>query len=242
MTAIPIGTVIGRRKAPRDPEFPTDPVRSHSWDVADPKANPGQRIGDGSPEFAWAFRDALRHQAYKLYEEHHRSDYAGAYRIHRAYLPVIDALLHFLDHKTGELTPAYATIAERALVHTNTAKRAIEAFEHWGLINHVRRSAKIEGAEGQAGPQRRQVSNAYYFDCRRAMSADHWTRFWSRVVFNLRRVGHAAARRAAVLKHTFNERARQAPRAKGELGHLLAQMSRGRFLDDPPAVGASASP
>jgi hypothetical protein len=232
----------GKRKAPRDPSHPTDPVRAHSWDVDDAKAKPGQRIGDGSREQGWAFSEALRATAKDIYSEHRKTDYEGRFRMHRTYLVVLDALLQLLDFKSGELVPSYAAIAERSETSVNTAKRAIAAFEFWGLLSHVRRSRRIEDAEGQAAPQRAQTSNAYYFDCRRKMTSRTWTRFWSRLLFNLKKVGALVARRAAVFAGTFNEVAKPAPRPSDEkLATVLERMRRDHFADDPVG-GASASP
>lgn len=243
MTAASIGAVLGRRKSRTNPDFPTDPVRSHSWDVNDPRANPGRRIGDGTPGFGWAFTEALRNRAQALYLEHYRTDYADEHAMQRTYVDVLEATLGFLTYATGELTVAYSAIADRAGVSASVAKRAIAALEHWGFLGHVRRSVKVEGAERTAAPQRKQAPNAYFFDCRRRMSAKLWGEFWSRVMFNLKKLGNAAARRAAVLNHAFNEVAKQAPRAKGELGDLLARIGREcRFTDDPVPPGPSASP
>lgn len=242
MSASSIGALIGRRKSPADPNNPTDPVRAHSWDVDDPKANPGRRIGDGSPEFGWAFSEALRHAGRRLYDEHYDNDYAGPHPMQHRYLAVLSAMLAFLDFRTGELTVPYAVIAEKARTSENTAKRAVACFEFWGLVQHVRRSMKVEGAKGMARPQRKQAPNAYFFDCRRSMAASLWEKFWSRVLWNLKRVGHAAARRAVLLKHSFNEVAKQAPRAaSSELAALLARIERNHFSEPVVAAGPSAS-
>lgn len=241
MTVFSFGDAAGRRKAKGDSQFPTDPVRAQSWDINDPKANPGRRVLDGSAEAGWAFVDALRQAAKLLHHDHIDNSYEGPHRVHRSYLAVIDGVLGFLDFKTGQLTAAYVAIAAKARVHTNTAKRAIEAFEYWGLIGHVRRSEKIPDADKTAGPQRRQASNAYFFDCRREMPRVLWQKFWSRLVFNLRRLGNAAVRRASLAAGTFNEKARQAPRGKGEMRNLLAQIERSNFRGDIRAPWASAS-
>ncbi|WP_375381969.1 hypothetical protein [uncultured Sphingomonas sp.] len=242
MSAASIGAVLGRRKSRTNPDFPTDPVRSHSWDVNDPRAQPGRRIGDGSAGFGWAFTEALRNRAQALYQEHYTTDYDGVHPMQRTYVDVLEATLAFLTHATGELNVAYTAIAERAVVSVSVAKRAIAALEHWGFLGHVRRSVKVEGAERMAAPQRKQAPNAYFFDCRRRMSAKLWGAFWSRVIFNLKKLGNGAARRAAALNHAFNEVAKQAPRAKGELAEIFARMERARFTDDPAPPGPSASP
>jgi hypothetical protein len=241
VSAAAIGAVLGRRKSRSNPDYPTDPVRAHSHDVNDPKAQPGRPIGDGSAGWGWAFTEGLQNAALGLYRQHYASDYAGPHPMQRSYLDVLEAVLGFLTYRTGELYASYEAIAERAVVSPSCAKRAIAALEHWGFLNHVRRSQKIDGADGTAGPQREQAPNAYFFDCRRRMGSDLWGKFWSRVVFNLKKVGTAAARRAAILKHTFNEVARQAPRAKGELGDLLARIERDHFSDKGASPGPSAS-
>ena len=242
MSAVAIGVAIGRRKSPSSSDNPTDPVRSHSWDINDPRAQPGRRIGDGSAGYGWAFTEALKKSALGLYRDHYAADYAGPHPMQRSYLDVLEAVLDFLTYATGELHAAYAAIAERAVCSESCAKRAIAALEHWGFISHVRRSQKVDGAEGMAAPQRKQAPNAYFFDCRRRMSSDLWGKFWSRVIFGLKKVGAAAARRAAILNHTFNEVAKQAPRAKGELGELLARIERDHFSESPAPPGPSASP
>ncbi len=243
MSAAAIGAVLGRRKSRSNPDFPSDPVRAHSWDVNDPRARPGRRIGDGSAGFGWAFTEALKNRAQALYQEHYSTDYAGEHPMQRTYVDVLEAVLGFLTYATGELNAAYTAIAERAVVSPSVAKRAIAALEHWGFLGHVRRSEKVEGAERTSAPQRKQAPNAYFFDCRRRMSAKLWGAFWSRVIFNLKKVGNGAARRAAVLNGAFNESAKQAPRANGELGELLARIEReARFTDDTAPPRPSASP
>lgn len=242
MSAVAIGALFGRRKSRFNPECPTDPVRAHSYDVDDSRANPQRRIGDGSASFAWAFKEALVNAAIVLQAEHAKPDWTGDHPIYRTYIDVFRAVLHYLDHATGRLTVSYQRIAEKALVHESTAKRAIAALEFWGLLAHVRRSMKVEAAKGEAGPRRKQATNSYFFDCRRKMSARLWDKFWSRVVFNLKRAGAAAARRAVLLKHTFNEVARPAPRAaSGELAAVIARMKRDHFPDDAPSPQGASS-
>jgi hypothetical protein len=232
--------VLGRRKSKLNPDFPTDPVRAHSYDVNDSRAKPGQRIGDGSAGYGWAFTEALINAAREIVREHRRDGYEGPHLMQRSYVNVLEAVLSFLTYSNGELNVPYSVIAEKAVVSIRLAKTAVAALEHWGLINHVRRSEKAEGAEGKPIPQRKQASNSYYFDCRRRMASELWQKFWSRVVFNLKRVGAAAARRAVLLKHTFNEVAKQAPRATGELGQLLASIER-KIDERDAALAMSAS-
>jgi hypothetical protein len=76
-------------------------------------------------------------------------------------LAVLEVLYNrFVDYKTGRLDPAITTIAEAvghsyAAVHTALRRLRDAGFLHW-----FRRSEPIQDAEA-AGPQVRQVSNAY---------------------------------------------------------------------------------
>src|SRR5690606_18490378 len=76
-------------------------------------------------------------------------------------LAVLEVLYQrYLDYKTGRLDPAIATIAEAighsyAAVHAALRRLRAAGFLHW-----VRRSEPVEDADG-AGPQVKQVSNAY---------------------------------------------------------------------------------
>lgn len=76
-------------------------------------------------------------------------------------LAVLEVLYQrFLDFKTGRLDPAITTIAE-AVGHSYAAVHAaLRRLRDAGFLHWVRRSEPVEDADC-AGPQVRQVSNAY---------------------------------------------------------------------------------
>lgn len=76
-------------------------------------------------------------------------------------LAVLETLYQrFLDYKSGQLDPAITTIAE-AVGHSYAAVHAaLRRLRDAGFLQWVRRSEPIEDAD-PAGPQVRQVSNAY---------------------------------------------------------------------------------
>ena len=134
MSAAAIGAVLGRRKSRSNPDFPTDPVRSHSHDVNDPRAQPGKPIGDGSAGYGWAFTDGLKTAALELYREYYTSDYAGPYPMQRSYLDVLEAVLGFLTYSTGELCAAYEAIAARAVVSPTVEGVEVAAAVDWRKV------------------------------------------------------------------------------------------------------------
>jgi hypothetical protein len=102
-----------------------------------------------------AFDELLHHQRTSKYKEPDRLQ-DGDRRILWSFLKCI-------DFKTGQLDPSYQEIADRAGCHRATAIEACKRFGKWLGLKWVRRTVKAETA-GQAGPQREQISNAFYFD------------------------------------------------------------------------------
>jgi hypothetical protein len=233
--------LAGRRKSKGDAGNPTDPVRAYSWDVNDDRGRPGRPIGDGSPQQGWAFKNALVETFRQLCTKHKVERYDGPHKVQDTFLRSFERALAFLDYKTGDFFFSYQRLAEETGQSRSNVIQMVECAEHWGLLCHVRRSEKVDGALGQAGPQRKQAANAYYFDCERRMPKDLWAVLWRKLVANLKRLQGAATRAAAFLKRAFNGVAQPAPRAAGkELAHQLSLMSDG--LDRRDAAAASASP
>lgn len=90
-------------------------------------------------------------------------DHAGARNgmIGHIGLAVLEVMYNrYLDFRTGRLDPAVSTIAE-AVGHSYAAVHAaLRRLRKAGFLHWVRRSEKVEDADG-AGPQVKQVSNAY---------------------------------------------------------------------------------
>lgn len=233
--------LVGRRKTRGDEECPTDPVRSYSYDIDDHRANPGKPIGDGSPGQGWAFKQALISTLKDLCTMHKTEGYEGPHKVQPSFLRSFERILDFLDHKTGDFFVSYQRIANDTGQSRSNVITMVECVEHWGFMDHVRRSEKVEDADGQPGPRRKQACNGYLFNCERRMEKPLWAIFWRRLMSNLKRLQGAAVRAAAFLKRSFNTVAQPAPRAAGkELAQQLTLLDQAVARRD--AVGSSASP
>lgn len=235
MSARPVGEIaagfIGRKM---------EPVHRDSYDVADRRAKPWARLGDGSRQQRNAYRNALlrtlrehicrqRCEAKKgptseeapildkyqklhaaAADEFRRSGDKGAHELALAELAEARAaelrkvwllprdllvLERLLDHHhaaTGELFPAQETIAAAVGWSRSAVNESLQRLKELGYLSWVRRSEKTGNARGE-GPQRKQVSNAYYFDWKSRMAKRVWSRFWQLVLAGLKRIGGAAA-------------------------------------------------
>lgn len=232
----------GKRKGRGDESAPTDPVRASSFDIEDPRAKPGRTIGDGTPAQAWAFKKAQLAAARWLYEKQRDEDYVGEFKMQAKFLLIFERMMNkFLFPKNGDFSASYAMIAEECRESESTVKRAILVLEFHGFLFHVRRSMKIEGAEGSPGPQRKQAPNAYGFDCASKMAKPLWKVFWENLIAHLKRVDKIAARAAHGIKQCFNSALKPAPRATNtELRMALARYSDALDRRDGPPPGASA--
>ncbi|HET9335696.1 MAG TPA: hypothetical protein VFO12_04725 [Sphingomicrobium sp.] len=108
-----------------------------------------------------------RLKAARQYEHHHRRKIQRKHPGRRngplgdIGLLVLEALYDLVDFKTGRLDPAIDTIAARICKARSAVVRALARLREHGFIKWIRRSEPIEN-EG-AGPQVRQISNAYGF-------------------------------------------------------------------------------
>lgn len=90
-------------------------------------------------------------------------------------LEVLRALFRFVDFKTGRLEPAIATICERIRRSRAAVVAAMARLKDHGFLDWIRRTEPT-GNVG-AGPQVRQITNAYGFDLARLpRSAAAWVR------------------------------------------------------------------
>jgi len=76
-------------------------------------------------------------------------------------LEVLRELYRIVDFKTGRLEPAIATVCERIRRSKQAVVNALARLKELGFLNWVRRSEPTE-CKG-AGPQVRQITNAYGF-------------------------------------------------------------------------------
>lgn len=77
-------------------------------------------------------------------------------------LEVLRFLFRIVDHKTGRLEPAIATICERINRSRDAVVRALARLKAHGFVDWIRRTEPTDN-DG-AGPQVRQITNAYGFD------------------------------------------------------------------------------
>lgn len=244
MTARSITQIIGgygERKQRGSDTAPTDPVRAHSYDIDDARAKPGSRIGDGGKRQCGAFKAALVGTLSDQYEQQRRDRYDGPFPIQARHILIFRKMLDkFLFGANGDFFASAAAIADATTESEATVKRCLLTLEAHGYLCHVRRSERIAGAEGQAGPQRKQACNGFFFDCERRMAPATFKMFWRRLVGALKLFEKMAHRAAAVIKRCFNGDAKPAPRAPAtELKLMLARIadrSRGEEVVARPAL------
>ncbi|MFT3967084.1 MAG: hypothetical protein QM690_14485 [Sphingobium sp.] len=141
------------------------PPRRWSYDEDDRRAQVFRRIGDGTREQGWALVGAMLQAFDEALHQQRQNGYKGKDRLQDGDRRILKALLGRLDFKTGQLDPSYAEIADRAGCHRNTAIKACYRFVKWLGLRWVRRTTQAETA-GRKGPQREQISNAFFFDLR----------------------------------------------------------------------------
>jgi hypothetical protein len=172
--------VLSRTPGCRKEGAATDPVRRQSYHEASPKAQPWRihRHGGGSRKHWSAIKGAALGAFDRLYRAHSialskaRSDRrAGVrddvphvdHRLHGDDRAVLWYMLDRYNHMTGQLYPTYATIASETGKSLGFVKASLHRLRRFGFICWVRRTKTKEGAEGHAGPQLEQTSNAYFF-------------------------------------------------------------------------------
>lgn len=141
----------------------TDAAWRRSFDVDAPQAQVFAIHWPESPrnEHALKFFDTLKDAAWR---------YSGHIREHGKHLPisanavtVLKALLRFMDGKTGRCDPCLDRLARQTGLSRRTVVRSTQVLRQFGLIDWVRRTEATGRARGE-GPQRRQISNAYFID------------------------------------------------------------------------------
>lgn len=149
-------------KAERGPDRK---VRRDSFDIADRRAQVFRPIGDGTKVGALSWIDCLL-KTVAEWDDHERKK-GGARPLGFAGLRVLETLLGRrgaiqVDFRSGRLDPAIDTIARVARLCRGTVIRALARLKALRVLDWVRRTQRADTA-GDAGPQRVQVSNAYFF-------------------------------------------------------------------------------
>ncbi len=140
-------------------------VRRGSIDIEDRRARVFRPIGDGTTAGALGWIDCMLKVVAEWDNEQRAKGGARPLGLHG--LRVLEALLGrhgkiAVDFKSGRLDPALDTIASAAGVTKTTVVRALERLKSLKILDWIRRTERT-GADGVFGPQRRQVSNAYFF-------------------------------------------------------------------------------
>ncbi len=157
MTALSFGDIAASFADRKDPDRKRTP-RRNSYDVDDQRAQVFKPIRDG-----WDWIGAMMQAFDELLHDQRTTRYKGADRLQDGDRRILLSFLKLVDFKTGQLDPSYQELADRAGCHRATAVEACKRFARWLGLKWVRRTVVAETA-GLAGPQREQISNAFYFD------------------------------------------------------------------------------
>ncbi len=193
------------------------PVRRNSRHAGEREHMVWRPIGPGKPE-AQRFIGAL----IKAAEQHDHETKAPGKQMGALGLTgikVLRALCSIVCYRSGRLEPSIATLQERTRLARATVVRALARLKAHGFLNWLRRSEPVEN-DG-AGPQVRQITNAYWFGLRDQALA-----------LVQRLLGRTPPTAPAELP------ASAAPRRS--YGKAAAAASLNRWLDDPNAKAAMA--
>jgi hypothetical protein len=153
-----LAALTGKTKRGNDPH-----VRRGSYDVDDPRAKVWRPIGDGTVAGGLGWVEDLVQIAKEFDAQSRRESSRGHLTPYG--ITVLEALCrgNQLDFKTGKLDPAIAWIEKVTGFARKTVVDALARLKRHGFLDWVRRSRKT-GNDRQAGPQREQETNAYFFD------------------------------------------------------------------------------
>lgn len=240
MTARTLGGALDRGPRPNGRRT-FQPVRRDSRHRGEREERIWRPLG-GTRREARQFIGAML-QAAEFYELHNKQPGKKNGPIGHVGIEVLRALLlRFADWKTGRLEPAIATICEKTRRSRAAVVAALARLKALGFLDWIRRTEPTENVG--AGPQVRQISNAYGFDVMRLpRSAAAWVR---RVLSNgpppdcdrARRAADAADVEAMLDSVPAEEQARFI--ADGDLGEALAGL--GRALDESASSNNGQNP
>ena len=203
--------LAGKKRGP-DPQ-----VRRNSYDVDHRDAQVWCRIENGSKQAGLAWVDALLQTAEEFDVVHKKAGERGPLQANG--IRVLAAIVRrALDFRDGRSEPELLTIMKWTGLSKPAVVGALARLRAHGFLDWVRRTIRV-AEKGQAGPQRKQTSNAYFFAFSR-MREKHrgvWQRFRQLLA---RKLANAAARTPAVGAST----APPAPTASGPLGAALASL------------------
>lgn len=161
MSARAIGDVLNGTSGPKIRRT-FQPVRRDSRHAGEREHRIWRPLGSTKRE-AFRFRDALLEAAERFDEQGKRAN-QGSHSGPLGYsgVRVLKEMLRIVDFKTGRLEPAIATICERIQRSRATVVRALARLKEHGFLDWIRRTEPTDNVG--AGPQVRQITNAYGFD------------------------------------------------------------------------------
>ena len=137
------------------------PVRRNSYYVGDRRANRlWVRIGSNNRDARRLI--AARLKAAEFYNERHKQAGDREGPLGDIGVRLLRELYRIVDYKTGRLEPAIDTLCQRVNRARATVVKYLARLKEHGFLDWVRRSEPTD-VEG-AGPQVRQITNAYGFD------------------------------------------------------------------------------
>ena len=154
-----IGEIVGGLEpAKRSRSF--QPVRRNSYYANDRRAERiWQRLGSNNRDARRLI--AARMKAAEHYDRRNKEVGKRNGALGHIGLEVLRELYRIVDFKTGRLEPAIATICERIRRSRAAVVRAMARLKAHGFLDWVRRSETVDNPG--AGPQVRQITNAYGF-------------------------------------------------------------------------------
>lgn len=141
------------------------PCRRNSYYANDRRALSVWRPIAGSNRQARLIIGA-RMKAAEAYDRHRKKPGERNGPLGHIGLEVLRELYRFVDFKTGRLEPAIATICEKVKRSRAAVVAAMARLKEHGFLTWVRRTEPTDNAG--AGPQVRQITNAYGFDLPKA--------------------------------------------------------------------------
>lgn len=242
MSAVSFGDIMRQRRLLGGTAKPDDKARPQSHHEDSRKAKPWRIHGDRNRQRWNTFKaaalrsfDSMRKRHLLALRAARAARRAGESielpdpneRLHGDDRAVLTYMLDRYNHITGELYPTYATVAQETGLSHGFVKAAMARLRAFGLIDWVRRSKTKEGAQGQAGPQLEQTSNAYFFAWVEQLTGAARESFLHYLTIGLKKL---AATRAASAPALITD---------PELRAALARMRSG--LEHGPALTPSAS-
>ena len=221
MTARSLGEILGNLP-PAKQRRTFQPVRRNSYNRGEREHLLWGPIARDTRSAKRLIGNCLR--AAELYEHTHRRRLQAQHPGKRngplgdVGLLVLRALYDLVDFKTGRLEPAIDTIAERVCKARSAVTKALKRLKAHGFLSWIRRTEPVENPG--AGPQIRQITNAYGFGMPPEAAA--WVERW---------MGNGPL--------PDDELARQECR-QTELKAMLGQASAADFVDFHNEPGATA--